>query len=114
VGNPFCFLKYTIAGARAAEIRECYKEIGLGEYEKEIVKHLSVLEICNFITPVSHGKKIKYFVPKIASLPIKIAFKADTENRDRDTLRWIREISALIAEHEPTRMRIFQEHQHAT
>ena len=99
-------------GAKLSEIKECYRQIGLNEFEREIVKHLSVLEICDLIMPISHGKKIKYFVPKIDKLPLKIAFKADTEDGDRDTLRWIRDISALIAKHEPTRMRIFQEHQH--
>lgn len=103
---------HILRGAKAAEIKECYKQIGLEEYEKEIVKHLSVLEICNYILPVSHGKKIKYFVPLIGKIPIRFAFKSNAADRDRDTLRWIGEISALVAVHEPTRMRIFQEHQH--
>jgi hypothetical protein len=105
---------HLLRGAKIAEIKDCYRAIGLGDFEKEIVKHLSVLEICKSIIPVSHGKKIKYFVPLIQKNPIRFAFKPDVADRDRDTLRWIGDISALIATHEPTRMRIFQEHQHAT
>lgn len=102
---------HILRGAKASEIRDCYREIGLEKFEREIVKHLSVLEICKYIMPVSHGKKIKYFVPLIQKLPIRFAFKHGVEDRDRDTLRWIGDISALISTHEPTRMRIFQEHQ---
>lgn len=102
---------HILRGAKLAEIKECYVNIELEEFESEIVKHLSVLEICKHIMPVSHGKKIKYFVPLIEQIPMKFAFKSDAKDRDRDTLRWIGEISSLIAKHEPTRMRIFQEHQ---
>lgn len=104
---------HILRGAKIVEIKECYEAIGLSDYIPEIVKHLSVLEICKYIIPVSHGRKTKYFVPLIESLPLKIAFKAGVDDGDRDTLRWIRDISALIAKHEPTRMKIFQEHQHA-
>jgi hypothetical protein len=99
-------------GAKLSELKECYQAVDMQEYEKELVKHLSVLEICKLIKPISHGKKNKYFVPLIESLPIKVSFKPEANDRDRDTLRWIGEISALIAKHEPTRMKIFQEHQH--
>lgn len=104
---------YLLRGAKLAEIKECYREIGLGKFEREIVRHLSVLEILDYLMPVSHGKKITFFVPMIARLPLKIAFGSDVPNRDRDTLRWVRDISGLIAKHEPTRMKIFQEHQNA-
>lgn len=104
---------HLLRGAKVAEIKDCYRQIGLGKFDKEIVKHLSVLEICKYIIPISHGKKIKYFVPLIEKIPIRFAFKSDVADRDRNTLRWIGEISALITMHEPTRMRIFQEHQNA-
>ena len=104
---------HLLRGAKATEIRECYRAIGLFEFESEIVKHLSVLEICNYVVPVSHGRRIKYFVPLIDKLPIRIAFRAGVDDGNRDTLRWIRDISALVLKHEPTRMRIFQEHHNA-
>lgn len=102
---------HLLRGARLPEIKDCYEALGLIDFEKEIIKHLSVLEICKFIVPVSHGKKVKYFVPLIGSIPIRVAFNAGVEDRDRDTLRWINEISAQIVAEEPARMRIFQEHQ---
>lgn len=57
---------HLLRGARLAELRDCYASIGMEAFEREIVKHLSVLEICKLIEPVSHGKKTKYFVPKVA------------------------------------------------
>jgi hypothetical protein len=102
---------HLLRGAKITEIKECYRELNLEKYEDEIIKHLSVLEICKHLVPVSHGKKKKYFVPKIEKLPLKVAFTTDTDDRDRNVLRWIGEISGLVAKHEPTRMKIFQEHQ---
>jgi hypothetical protein len=103
---------HILRGAKMGEIQECYRSINLPQIPAEILRHLSVLEICSLIVPVDHGKKVKYYVPRIGELPLKIAFKFGVDNRDRDTLRWIREISELVRIHEPTRMRIFQEHQH--
>lgn len=105
-------LCHLLRGAKATELRDCYDAAGLSQFTPEIVQHLSVLEICKYLIPVSHGKKIRYFVPTIDKLPLRIAFKPDVDDSQRDTLRWIRDVSALIAKHEPTRMRIFQEHQH--
>jgi hypothetical protein len=102
-----------LRGAKFPEIKLCYRELGLEVFEKEILRHLSVLEICNYIKQINHGRKIIYYVPLIDYLSLKIAFKAGAADRDRNTLRWIQDISALIVIHEPTRMRIFQEHQHA-
>ena len=74
---------------------------------------LSVLEICGLIQHVDHGKN-RYYVPRVDALPLRVAFKSGVADRDRDTLRWIREISQLILDDEPARMRIFQEHQNAS
>lgn len=104
---------HILRGAKLSEIKDCYRCMVLDEFEPELIKHLSILEICGHLVPVSHGKKIKYFVPLIENMPMKFAFTVDAADRDRDTLRWIRDISSLVAKHEPTRMRIFQEHQHA-
>ena len=106
-------LCHLMRGARIPEIKECYDELALGEYDGEIVKQLSALEICGLVLPVKHGKKYKYFVPVTDKMPLKIAFNAKAVDQDRDTLRWITEISDLIAKHEPTRMKLFQEHHHA-
>jgi hypothetical protein len=106
-------LCHLLRGAKIGEIKSCYEAVGLLKYQDEIVKHLSVLEICNLVQPISHGKKAKYYLPNVQRLPLKIAFKPDVEDRDRDTLRWIREIAALVLQHEPARMKIFQEHQNA-
>lgn len=95
-----------------SEVKSCYEAAGFGGYSSEIIKHISVLEICKLIKKVSHGQKLKYYVPLIQGMPLRFAFKDEVEDKDRNALRWIEEISRLIAEHDSTRMRIFQEHQH--
>lgn len=105
---------HLLRGAKSSEIRECYDAILPTVSNKEILKHLSILEICKLVRHVDHGKKAKYFVPLIGDIPLKTAFRSGVSDRDRDTLRWIREIAKLIAEGDPTRMAIFQEHQNGT
>lgn len=105
-----CFL---LRGARISEINDCFKSLSVTCSENEIVKHLSILEICRFIKPVSHGKKIKYFIPTISKIPINFGFKPGVPNANRNTLRWISEISKLVLQHDSKRMAFFQEHQNA-
>ena len=106
-------LCHLIRGARIQEIKQCYEAIGKDITTADIHKQFSALEICGLVKPVSHGKKLKYFIPLTPRMPLRIAFKPNVKDRDRDTLRWIGEISSLIAKHEPTRLKIFQEHHNA-
>lgn len=55
---------HVLRGAKLAEIKSIYSSIGFGSFENEIVKHLSVLEIVGHVVPVTHGRKIKYYIPK--------------------------------------------------
>ena len=89
----FCHL---LRGGRLTEIRQCFSAAGVEIIESTILKHLSVLEICRFITPVSHGRKLKYYIPLISELPIRFAFSDKAADRQRNILRWIQEISALV------------------
>lgn len=105
----FC---HFLRGAKISEIKQCFAIAGHNISESTIVKHLSVLEICRFIRPVSHGRKLRFYIPLISELPIRFSFTKYAEDRQRNILRWIQEISALILEQDSVRMRIFQEHQH--
>ncbi len=107
-------LCHLLRGAKMTELRECYNSVLPSVSNRELLKHLSILEICGLIRHVDHGRKARYFVPLIDAIPLKVAFVSGAEDRDRDTMRWIRDISKLIAESDPTRMAIFQEHQNGT
>jgi hypothetical protein len=105
----FC---HFLRGAKITELKQCFNEAGISVTEQILLKHLSVLEICDLVLPVSYGKKHKFYIPTISELPIRFAFSKGTPDRERNILRWIQEISALLLEQDSIRMRIFREHHH--
>jgi hypothetical protein len=106
----FCHL---LRGARLSEIKTCMIAAGCPVKDDEVVKYLSVLEICNLIVTVSHGKKLKVYVPLTGALPLRFAFISGTADHQRNILRWIHEISALVKAEDDRRIKIFQEHSSA-
>jgi hypothetical protein len=80
--------------------------------ENDIRRCLDILIICELLKPVKHGK-LDYYVSQVVDLPLKISWKKGTADKDRDTLRWIREMSDAGKIDDKDRVAIFWEHKNA-
>jgi hypothetical protein len=103
---------HILRGGKISEIRRCIEQFGFTDTESEIQKHLSALEICGFITVKDHGK-LKYYVPRARDMPLSVRFKKHVAPSQKNSIRWLADISGMIAKSEPARIDIFQEYQNA-
>lgn len=106
---------HALRAAKLAEIKMALRASGVtGESfnEKDIKRCLDILIICKLLKPVMHGK-LDYYVSQVNDLPLKISWKKGTADKDRDTLRWIREISEAGKIDDKDRFEIFWEHKNA-
>lgn len=106
---------HVLRAAKLAEIKMALKAsevLGENFNEKNVRRCLDILIICKLLKPVKHGK-LDYYVSQVNDLPLKISWKSGTANKDRDTLRWIKEISEAGKIDDKDRFEIFWEHKNA-
>jgi hypothetical protein len=108
----FCHI---LRGAKLHEIKTCFAATPIDDVsELHIKKYLDILRICGLVERVSNGSKRMHFISLVNQLPIRAAFRPGLSDPDRDILRWIQSIAYAVAEEDPIRVAIFQEHNHAT
>jgi hypothetical protein len=104
---------HILRGAKIGEIKKLLDVSGILIEEKLIRKYLDTLEICKFVKTVAVGKKRTHYVSLVERIPISVSFRDGVEDKSRNILRRIQEIVLLVHEEDPTRIEIFQEHNHA-
>nr|WP_280514497.1 retron St85 family effector protein [Chthonobacter albigriseus] len=102
----FC---HVLRAAKLADLKLCFSDAGFGIEEITIRRCLDTLIICKLVKAVEHGR-LTYYVSLADRMPLEIAFKNGTPNRDRDTLRWVTRIAESIENNEKHRTEMFRDH----
>lgn len=102
----FCLL---LRAAKFIEIKACFARTNISVDETTIRRCIDTLVICKLLKAVENGR-LTYYVAQIDRVPVEIRWNTGVGNRDRNTLRWIRRISAAIKKEEEFRLQMFGEH----